>query len=86
MGSEMCIRDRDKDWFKREQMNELHRELLIKCLQHDLYWVRDLIRMAFHGKFYSIVLRFLYDLFVKIIEYKAKSPNVLGKPVVTAEK
>ena len=77
---------KDKDWFKREQMSELHRELLIKCLQHDLYWVRDLIRMAFHGKFYSIVLRFLYDLFIKIIEHKAKSPNVLGKPVVTAEK
>jgi len=77
---------KDKDWFKREQMSELHRELLIKCLRHDLYWVRDLIRISFQGKFYNIVLRFLYDLFVKVIEYKARSPKVLGKPVITAEK
>jgi len=77
---------KDKDWFKREQMSELHRELLIKCLRHDLYWVRDLIRIAFRGKFYMIALRFLYDLFVKIIEYKAKSPKVLGRSVITMKK
>ena len=74
---------KDKDWFTDQQMNELHRELLIKCLQHDLKWVRELIRITFCGKIYNIMLRFLYDLFVKIIEYKARKPSVLGKPVIS---
>ena len=74
---------KDKDWFTDQQMNELHRELLIKCLQHDLKWVRELIRITFCGKIYNVILRFLYDLFVKIIEYKARKPSVLGKPVIS---
>ena len=74
---------KDKDWFTDQQMNELHMELLIKCLQHDLKWVRELIRITFCGKIYNVILRFLYDLFVKIIEYKARKPSVLGKPVIS---
>ena len=29
---------KDEDWFKETEMNELHKELLVKCLKHDLYW------------------------------------------------
>jgi len=68
---------KNEEWFKEEEMNELHRELLIKCLKHDIYWVRELIKMAFYGKPYDVILRFLYDLFVKVIEYKVNKSKIL---------
>jgi len=68
---------KNEEWFKEEEMNELHRELLIKCLKHDIYWVRELIKMAFYGKPYDVILRFLYDLFVKVVEYKVSKSKIL---------
>ena len=41
---------KDEDWFKETEMNELHQELLLECLKHDLYWIDDLIDLSFTGK------------------------------------
>jgi radical SAM superfamily enzyme YgiQ (UPF0313 family) len=64
---------KDKDWFTMEQMNDLQMELLIKCLRHDIYWAKVIMKSYFKGKWYSRILSLLYWLFVKIIERKAKS-------------
>lgn len=61
---------KNEDWFKEEELNELHRDLLIRCIRHDLHWVRDLIKLSFKRDF---ILPALYKLFVKIVEYKARS-------------
>ena len=67
---------KDEDWFKETEMNELHQELLIKCLKHDFYWIENLIDMSFSGKLYRHVLKLFYKLFVGIIKYKARKAGI----------
>ena len=59
-------------WFKETQMTDLHEELLIKCLKHDFQWIDNLIALSYAGKGYAKPMRFLYTLFVRIIEHKAR--------------
>ena len=67
---------KDKDWFKETEMNQLHMELLIKCLKHDFYWINSLIDLAFEGKWYAKLLRPFYRTFVGVIKYKAKKAGI----------
>jgi len=64
---------KDEDWFTMEQMSDLQMELLIKCLKHDIYWAKVIMKSYFKGKWYSRILSLLHWLFVKIVERKAKS-------------
>ena len=64
---------KDNDWFTMEQMNDLQRELLVKCLRHDIYWTKAIMQSYFKGKWYSKILSSLFWLFVKLVERKAKS-------------
>jgi len=57
-------------------MNELHRELLIKCLKHDFYWIDNLIDLAFAGKWSAKLIRPFYRLFAEIGMYKAKKAGI----------
>lgn len=65
-----------EDWFKRTQMTELHRELLVKCFEHDYYWVYKLIDMAFSGNWQGKVLVPFYRLFASIAKFKAKQSGI----------
>lgn len=65
-----------EDWFKYAEMTELHRELLVKCLEHDFYWIDSLIGLSFSGKWYASVLQPLYRLFVGIIKYKTRKTGI----------
>ena len=67
---------KDENWFKDTGMNQLHMELLIKCLKHDFYWIYSLIDLAFEGKWYAKLLRPFYRLFVGVIRYKAKKAGI----------
>lgn len=64
---------KDKDWFEAEQMSGLHRELLYKCLNHDLKWLRLLVHDYFKGTPYRSLLIPLYRFFIRMAEYKARS-------------
>ncbi|MBS7623798.1 radical SAM protein, partial [Candidatus Bathyarchaeota archaeon] len=68
---------RNRDWFKLEQMNELHKELLVKCLEHDIYWTKILMRTYFRGRWYRLLLSPLYKIFIWSIERKARSEAIL---------
>jgi radical SAM superfamily enzyme YgiQ (UPF0313 family) len=67
---------KDEDWFKETGMNQLHQELLMKCLKHDFYWIDYLIDLAFEGKWYTKLLQALYRIFVATIKYKAKKSGI----------
>jgi len=67
---------KNEQWFKETNMTKLHEELLIKCLKHDFYWIDDLIGLSFAEKWYAKPMRFLYRIFVKIIERKAKEKGI----------
>jgi len=63
---------KDEEWFKETEMTELHKKLLIKCLEHDFYWIDSLVDLSFSGKWYASILQLLYRVFVGIIRHKAK--------------
>lgn len=67
---------KNEDWFKETEINELHRELLIKCVEHDFYWIDQLINLSFAGEWYGRVLRPFYRLFVKLVQFKARKLRI----------
>ncbi|MBS7616328.1 B12-binding domain-containing radical SAM protein [Candidatus Bathyarchaeota archaeon] len=67
---------KSEQWFNETQLTQLHKELLIKCLRHDFYWIDNLIDLSFEGKWYAKILRSFYTVFVKLIERKARKAGV----------
>jgi radical SAM superfamily enzyme YgiQ (UPF0313 family) len=63
---------RNENWFKETSLNQLHRQLLIKCAEHDFRWVDNLIDMAFEGKWYSPAFRGAYRTFAWMAKRKTK--------------
>ncbi|RLF45215.1 MAG: radical SAM protein [Thermoplasmata archaeon] len=68
---------KEKDWFKKEEMSELHKELLIQCMRHDLKWVKEIANMYFQEKKRDVLIKPFYLLFTKIIEWQGKKRGVL---------
>jgi radical SAM superfamily enzyme YgiQ (UPF0313 family) len=67
----------DKNWFKREEMNELHKELLMKCMQHDVRWIKEIANDYFQEKKRYILIKPFYILFTKLVEWQARKKRVL---------
>ncbi|MEM2494630.1 MAG: radical SAM protein [Nitrososphaerota archaeon] len=63
---------KNENWFKGTKIKYLHKELLIKCLKHDLYWIDSLINLYFAKGGRTKILRPFYKFFVKLIKYKVK--------------
>jgi len=63
---------KSEDWFRRAEMNELHKQLLFQCTEHDLYWVNDLLEMSFQGKWYGRFLREIYKGFAGIAKRRVR--------------
>ena len=71
-----------EDWFTVEQMTDLQRELLVKCLNHDLKWVKNIMRSYF-SRWYGPFISLLYRFFVWLVERKAKEVWQLApKPTI----
>jgi len=69
---------KEKDWFKKEQMSDLQKELMIKCLQHDIYWAKKIEKIYFSKSLTDQFIKPLYFLFVKIVEWQGKKKKVLS--------
>ena len=67
---------KNEQWFKRTEITVLHKELLTKCMEHDFYWIKDLLRLAFAEKWYSYVFQSFYRLFAEIVKYKARKAGI----------
>jgi radical SAM superfamily enzyme YgiQ (UPF0313 family) len=74
---------KDEDWFKYTEITELHKELLVKCLEHDLYWVDDLIRSSFSQGWYGKLLRPFYEVFALVARSQVKKAGLLSEPEMT---
>lgn len=68
---------KNEDWFKEEEMNEMQKELLIKCLRHDLKWVKIIGNEYFQERKGDVFLKPFYALFMKIIEWQGRKRRVL---------
>jgi len=63
---------KEKDWFKKEEMSELHKELFIQCMRHDLFWARKIMDGYFQEKSYFQFLKPFYVLFAKLLEWQTR--------------
>jgi radical SAM superfamily enzyme YgiQ (UPF0313 family) len=67
---------KSRDWFKRAEMSDLHKQLLFQCAEHDFYWLDNLINLAFAGKWYLRFLREFYRVFAGIAKQKTRRVEV----------
>jgi len=67
---------KNEEWFKETEMTELHTELLVKCLNHGLYWINELIGLSFTGKWYRRLISQFYRVFAKVVSYKVKKAGI----------
>ncbi|MEM2876376.1 MAG: radical SAM protein, partial [Candidatus Bathyarchaeia archaeon] len=63
---------KDKDWFTVEDMNDLHKELFVTCLNHDVYWAKRILKSYSRGRLREATLTLLYRLFLMMVERKAR--------------
>ena len=71
---------KSQEWFKETSLTELHRELLIQCVEHDFRWVDSLLDMAFKGKWYSPALKGGYKVFAYLAKRKTRQREVFAVP------
>jgi radical SAM superfamily enzyme YgiQ (UPF0313 family) len=63
---------RSRDWFKRAELTELHKQLLFQCAEHDFYWLDNLMELSFAGKWYMRFLKEFYAIFAGIAKRKVR--------------
>jgi len=72
---------KQRDWFKRAELTDLHKQLLFQCVEHDFRWVDDLLDLSFRDKWYGRFLREFYRGFAGIAKRKVRQieqPPVLN--------
>jgi radical SAM superfamily enzyme YgiQ (UPF0313 family) len=67
---------KDEEGFKKSHVKELHQELLIRCLEHDFYWIDKLIDLLFAGKIKANLIRPFYKGFVEIVRRKVEKAGI----------
>ncbi len=60
------------DWFEETTLSALHKQLLIRCAEHDFYWVDNLLDWSFSGKWYSRLMKEFYKGFSAIAKHKVR--------------
>ncbi|HEX7482662.1 MAG TPA: radical SAM protein [Candidatus Bathyarchaeia archaeon] len=63
---------KSEDWFTNTQLNKLHKQLLIQCVEHDFRWVDNLLDWTFSGKWYSSIMKDFYKGFSAIAKHKVR--------------
>jgi radical SAM superfamily enzyme YgiQ (UPF0313 family) len=63
---------KSEDWFTNTQLSEVHKQLLIKCAEHDFRWVDNLLDLSFTGKWYSQISKEFYKGFSAIAKRKVR--------------
>jgi radical SAM superfamily enzyme YgiQ (UPF0313 family) len=63
---------KNKDWFTKTQLNELHKQLLVLCAERDFFWVDNLLDWSFSEKWYSPIMKEFYKGFSAIAKHKVR--------------
>jgi radical SAM superfamily enzyme YgiQ (UPF0313 family) len=61
-----------EDWFTETKLSKLHKDLLIRCAEHDFRWVDNLLDWSIKGKWYSPFMKEFYKGFSAIAKYKVR--------------
>ena len=71
---------KNKDWFRKAQVNKLHEELMFKCAEHSLRWVDNILDMSFMDKGYKVPLKQAYKVFAGLIKRQIRNVEVSELP------
>jgi radical SAM superfamily enzyme YgiQ (UPF0313 family) len=63
---------KDKDWFRKTEVNKLHEQLMYKCAEHSIRWVDNLLDMSFIDKGYRVALKQFYKVFAGIAKRRIR--------------
>jgi radical SAM superfamily enzyme YgiQ (UPF0313 family) len=63
---------KNRDWFTDTKLNDLHKELLIQCAEHDFRWLDNLLDMSFASKWYLQISKEFYKGFTAIAKRKVR--------------
>jgi radical SAM superfamily enzyme YgiQ (UPF0313 family) len=67
---------KDEDWFEDTHLSKLHHQLLTKCVEHDLYWLGNLMSIGFNSNWRERVISPFYRLFISLTKYKLKQAGI----------
>lgn len=67
---------KSEDWFTDTKLSELHKQLLIKCGEHDFRWVDNLLDMSFSDKWYQHLTKEFYKGFSAIAKRKVRQIEI----------
>ena len=69
---------KNKDWFRRNAIKEEHIEVMMKTLDHSLYWAEDIMNKFYLKESYLFPVRLGLRLFINYVRYKANKlrPNL----------
>ena len=67
---------KDEDWFKDTHLTSLHEQLLTRCVNHDVFWLRDIIDMGFSTSWRERVISPFLKAFAKIAEQRMKRAGI----------
>ncbi len=63
---------KSEDWFTKTQLSERHKQLLVRCAEHDFRWVDNLLDWSISGKWYSWIMKRFYKGFSAFAKYKVR--------------
>ncbi len=70
---------KDEDWFKDTHPSALHIELLTKCVEHDMYWLGNLMDISFSSNWKERVVRPFFRMFASIAKYRMMQAGISVK-------
>ena len=69
-----------KDWFKAYEINDLHMELLKRCLTHGIRQGKNILKNYFEDHWYGPFLMPFYHIFIDAVEHLAKKYGYISQP------
>lgn len=61
---------KNKDWFRRNAIKEEHIEVMLKTLDHSLYWAEDIMNKFYLKEPYLFPVRLGLKIFLNYVKYK----------------
>jgi radical SAM superfamily enzyme YgiQ (UPF0313 family) len=63
---------KNKEFFRKELLDDTHMELYRKCLEHSLYWAEKMLNEFYLKEPYHFAVRALVKALIKVIKYRTK--------------
>jgi len=64
---------RGKNWFKILNIKEVHKELLVKCFRHSVYWAEDILSRFYLREAHKKPLNILLKTVINYFKFKTRN-------------